>query len=78
MFHIFLCSGDIEDDIKIHKNRALRVAIQDGWTMAPNGNINRTGVSVPGPVLGLGPLPPKATTAIPDPRIALVTKQYYW
>ena len=49
-----------------------------GWTMAPNGSLDRRGRSMRGPVLGSGPLPPNATTHLRNPRSDSVVKYYYW
>ena len=71
-------SDDIQDDIKRQKNRTTRSTMKVGWTMAPNGSLDRRGRSMPGPVLGSGPLPPNATTNLRNPRSDSVVKYYYW
>jgi hypothetical protein len=68
----------IQEDIKRQKNKVIRDRIKGGWTAAPNGNINLMGRSIPGPILGPGPLPPAATTSIVDPRLVSTAKHYYW
>jgi len=69
---------DIQDDIKKQKNRTLRTSMKIGWTMAPNGNLNRKGHSLPGPSLGPGPLPPNATSRLKNPYMESTVKHYYW
>ena len=60
------------------RSRAARESIKEGWTVAPNGNTNRRGRSVPGVVLGPGPLPPSATGTLEDPRLSSIVKRFYW
>ena len=70
--------ADIQDDIKRQKNRTARSVMKVGWTMAPSGNPDRRGHSVPGPMLGPGPLPANATGRLKDPRVTSVIKYHYW
>ncbi len=70
--------ADIKDDIMRHRTRAQRASQSLKWVIAPSGYANRRGKSAPGPVLGLGPLPPTATSKLKDPRVELTTKKYYW
>lgn len=68
---------NIEDDMVRQRNRGLRAVQTVMWTLAPNG-CNLGGKSLPGPVLGKGPLPPEATTSQKDPRVEDTIAQYYW
>ena len=68
---------NIEDDMVRQRNRGLRAVQTVMWTLAPNG-CNLGGKSLPGPVLGKGPLPPEATTTQKDPRVEDTMAQYYW
>lgn len=70
--------ADIKDDIMRHRTRTQRASQSLKWVIAPSGYANRRGKSAPGPVLGLGPLPPTATSKLKDPRVELTTKKYYW
>lgn len=70
--------ADIRDDIKRQRNRAQRTSQRVAWTMAPPGFNNRRGKSLRGPVLGSGPLPPKATGALKNPLIERTIRKYYW
>lgn len=70
--------ADIEYDMKRQQCRTHRAVEHIKWTMAPNGFANRRGTSQRGPLLGYGPLPPNATSAIKDPRIENATAQYSW
>lgn len=68
----------IEEDIRRQKSRAIRTAEHVRWTMAPNGFVNRRGRYTKGIVIGPGPLPADATTALHDPRITYAVNHFYW
>lgn len=70
--------ADIDDDILRQRNRVHRGAQTLAWTLAPAGFANRRGKSERGPVLGPGPLPPKATGSLKDPRVEMTLRRYYW
>jgi Ca2+-binding EF-hand superfamily protein len=69
---------DIRDDLVRQRARAQRNQQHVRWTMAPNGYANRRGKSLPGPVIGHGPLPVEATTSFKDPRVESALSRYYW
>ena len=69
---------DIQDDMKRRRIRAARDLTKDSWTVSPNSNSSRRGRSVPGVVLGPGPLPPSATGTLEDPRLSSAVKRFYW
>jgi hypothetical protein len=69
---------NIEDDISRQKIRIKRNTERIIWTMAPSGFANRRGKSMRGPVIGEGPLPPKATSDLKDPNLDKTLRTYYW
>jgi len=68
----------VQEDIMRQRSRAQRAEEHIRWTMAPNGFVNRRGRYRKGIVIGPGPLPADATTALHDPRIQRATAHYYW
>jgi Ca2+-binding EF-hand superfamily protein len=69
---------DVEYDMRRQHCRTARAVQHIQWTMAPNGFANRRGASERGPLLGAGPLPPNATSALKDPRIDQTMSQFQW
>eukprot|EP00981_Chlorochromonas_danica_P013310 scaffold6125_cov262-Ochromonas_danica.AAC.2 len=69
---------EIKDDILKQKTRIHRGNQKVIWTKAPNGFQSLRGKSHKGPLLGPGPLPPNATSALKDPLIERTIQQYYW
>lgn len=71
--------GDsVKNDILKQKCNSQRAREHIMWAMAPNGFANRRGRYQKGWVLGLGPLPADATTALDDPKLAYTMNHYYW
>lgn len=69
---------DIEDDIRRQRNRVMRGQQLIQRTLAPPGFANRRGKSMKGPVIGPGPLPPKATSSLKNPAVEMTMRKYYW
>lgn len=67
----------IEDDMVRQRSRGAHAVQRVMWTLAPNG-LNLGGKSLPGPIIGRGPLPSEATTAQKDPRIEKTISHFYW
>jgi hypothetical protein len=71
-------ANTIREDSKKQQCNAIRATEHIRWTMAPNGFANRRGKSLPGYLIGPGPLPADATTALHDPRMQHTVKSYKW
>ena len=67
----------IEDDMVRQRSRGAHAVQRVMWTLAPNG-FNLGGKSLPGPIIGRGPLPSEATTSQKDPRIEKTFAHHYW
>ena len=78
MISLHRIEGDVRDDLKRQKNRAHRAKQHVIWTLAPADDAKLRGKSIPGPLLGPGPLPSEATTNYLDPRIEKAVALNRW
>jgi hypothetical protein len=70
--------SNIEEDLKQQKIRISRSTQKVMWTMAPNGYQNLRGKTQKGAMIGLGPLPPNATSDLKDPDLDITMRRFYW